>query len=80
MRYRIIEEKYPINYGYFDESSELPKGIEYSKPVILLEEKKSIFHKWKFVKQFNTIKEIEFYIYNQRVEKIKPKKQVIKIL
>lgn len=70
-KYRIIEERYPSLSFYDNESSELPKEIEYSKPWICIQERKSIFHKWRTIKECNTIKEAEFYIYNKKIEKIK---------
>ena len=79
-KYRIIEVRYKLHHFYFDESDEIPKEIQYSEPVILVQRRKSIFHKWRKIKSCNTIKEAEFYIYNKKLEDIKPITQVIKKL
>lgn len=79
-KYRIIEKRYVLYYGYLNESSGIPKEIQYSEPIILVQRRKSIFHKWRKIKTCNTIKEAEFYVYNKKLEDIEPITQVIKKL
>ena len=77
-KYRIIEVRDPMHLfyakGVFDEP---PKDISFSSPSVLLQERKSIFHKWKTIKQIDSILEAQYYIYNRKVENIKPLKRVI---
>lgn len=77
-KYRIIEVKYPLYLFYAEGvSEELPKDVSFSSQKMLLQERKSIFHKWKTIKQIDSILEAEYYIYNKKVEKTKTIKRVI---
>lgn len=80
-KFRIIEERFPLNEYYAKEvSEEPPKDVSFSSPNMLLQERKTIFHKWKTIKQIDSILEAEYYIYNKKVEKLKTITQVIKKL
>ena len=77
-KFRIIEMRYPFN-EYYDKgvSDEPSKDISFSNPRMFLQERKSIFHKWKTIKPIDSILEAKYFIYNRKVEKIKPIKRVI---
>lgn len=80
-KFRIIEKRYPLSWYYAERLNEQPpKDVSFSSPIMFLQERKSIFHKWKTIKEINTILEAEYYIYNQKVEKLKTITQVIKKL
>lgn len=78
-KFRIIEVKYPLNWFYHEGvQQEPPKEVGFTTiPKMLLQERKSIFHSWKTVKQIDSILEAEYYIYNQKVEKTKTIERVI---
>lgn len=77
-KFRIIEVREPLNW-YYDsrDGQEPPKDVDFSKPRMLLQERKSIFHKWKTIKQIDTILEAEYCVYNRKAAKAKPLKRVI---
>jgi hypothetical protein len=77
-KYRIIEERVPLLQLYLNESSIIQDDIEYSPPIYYVEEKKSIFNKWKRIYEVYTIKEGEFKIHNLRIEEMPFKKSIIK--
>jgi hypothetical protein len=79
-KYRIIEERLPLLQLYWNESSIIQDDIEYSPPIYYVEEKKSIFNKWKRIYEVDTIKEGEFKINNLRIEEMPFKKSIIKTL
>lgn len=79
-KYRIIEERVPLMQPYFDENCVIQDDIEYSPPIYYLEEKKSIFNKWKRIYEVDTIKQGEFKIHNLKIEEIPFKKSIIKTL
>lgn len=80
-KFRIVEVKHPLQWYYAKGvSEEPPKDVSFSIPIVLLQERKSIFHKWKTIKQINSILEAKYYIYNQKVKKLKPLKKVIEKL
>lgn len=80
-KYRIIEVSYPLHCYYAEEvMDEPPKDIDFSNPRMFVQERKSIFHKWKTIKRIDSILEAEYYIYNEKVQKVKPLKKVIKKL
>lgn len=77
-KFRIIEVQEPLNWFYIKgEQQEPPKDVSFSSPKMLLQERKSIFHKWKTVKEIDSILEAEYYIYNRKVENTKTIKRVI---
>jgi hypothetical protein len=79
-KYRIIEERVPLLQLYLNETSIIQNDIEYSPPIYYVEEKKSIFNKWKRIYEVDTIKEGEFKINNLRIEEMPFKKSIIKTL
>lgn len=80
-KFRIIEVKEPLRWGYVKGAQdEPPKDIVFSATGWFLQERKSIFHKWKTVTQIDSILEAEFYIYNRKAEKTKAIERVIKEL
>lgn len=80
-KFRIVEARVPLNWYYAEGiAEEPPKDVKFSKPSILLEGRKSIFHKWRPIKYIDSILEAEYYIYNEKVQKVKPLKKVIKKL
>lgn len=79
-KYRIIQEQYPLMWGYIDGVDELPKDVTFTEPIILLQEKKSIFHKWKTIKQIDKILEAEYYVFNEKIKNTKTKKEIIKMI
>lgn len=71
-KYRIVEVREPLRWGYVKGAQdEPPKDVVFSATGWFLQERKSIFHKWKTVTQIDSILEAEFYIYNRKVEKTK---------
>lgn len=77
-KFRIVEVKEPMQWGYVKGAQdETPKDVIFSSPILLLQERKSIFHRWKTVKQIDSILEAEYYIYNRKVEKTKTIERVI---
>ena len=71
-KFRIIEVKEPLRWDYVKGAQdEPPKDVVFSATGWFLQERKSIFHKWKTVTQIDSILEAEFYIYNRKVEKTK---------
>lgn len=77
-KFRIVEVKHPLQWYYIKgEQQEPPKDVSFSSPIVLLQERKSIFHKWKTIKEIDSILEAEYYIYNKKVEKTKTIKRVI---
>ena len=77
-KFRIIEKRFPLFWYYAERLNEQPpKDVSFSSPIMFLQERKSIFHKWKTIKEIDTILEAEYYIYNRKVEKTKTIKRVI---
>ena len=77
-KFRIIEVKEPLRWGYVKGAQdEPPKDVVFSATGWFLQERKSIFHKWKTVTQIDSILEAEFYIYNRKAEKTKAIERVI---
>lgn len=77
-KFRIVEVKEPLHCYYAKgEQQEPSKDVSFSSPIMLLQERKSIFHRWKTVKEIDSILEAEYYIYNRKVEKTKTIERVI---
>ena len=78
-KYRIVEVKEPLNWFYIKgEQQEPPKEVGFTTiPKMILQERKSIFHKWKTVKQIDSILEAKYFIYNRKAEKAKTIERVI---
>ena len=77
-KYRIIEVQEPLGWYYAKGlAEEPPKEVDFSSPSMILQERKSIFHKWKTIKHIDSILEAEYIIYNEKAAKAKPIKRVI---
>lgn len=80
-KYRIVEVQEPLGWYYAKGfTEEPPKKVNFSSSGMVLQKRKSIFHKWKTIRQIDSILEAKYIIYNEKAAKAKTIKRVIEKL